>query len=424
MDMEGGRDIYAHNLTALPRGLAGQRYVYPAVPGASLDYTPGVAPRYWSVAAARTVMARWPDYAQAYFNAWTYVNGYMACALERLYEDTGEKAYMEYIKTYMDRFIDTGGDFVPVANNKGIAAVPSYCDNLDGMMTGNTLVMLYEHYADERYRMVAERIAACMKAYPRNRDGGFWHSARMGGQMWIDGIFMGQMFLLRYGRSIGESQWAWDEAVRQITSYARRGQQGDSGLYVHGIYESGHDQRPCPWADPVTGKSPEVWGEGLGWYALVLVEALETIPRDHEGYESIEHIYLRLAQGLKRTQDRVSGGWYQVVDKGHVPNNWIETSGSAMFTYALKKGIDLGLLDEKDYGPVVEGGYRSITAHAAVNSDGLVDIYEACDGLGVQDSYEKYVNCSRYAINAKEAVAGFIWATEIMERELLQNREK
>ena len=46
-----------------------------AVPGAHLDYAPGKAPQFWSVALADTIMARWPDFTKAYFNGWTYVNG-------------------------------------------------------------------------------------------------------------------------------------------------------------------------------------------------------------------------------------------------------------------------------------------------------------------------------------------------------------
>ena len=236
--------------------------------------------------------------------------------------------------------------------------------------------------------------------------------------MWIDGVFMGQMFLLRYGRSIGERNYAYDEAIRQIVAYAQRGEQGNSGLYVHGIYEPGHGDRECKWADPQTGKSSEVWGEGLGWYALILVEALETIPTKNKGYNQLKDIYLRLAAALKKHQDPKTGGWYQVVDRGDKEDNWIETSGSAMFTYAIQQGINLGILAKKEYEQVVADGYTSITNHAKVNNRGLVDIYEACDGVGVQENYAKYINY-KTSLNAKEAFVGFVWATEIVERTTL-----
>ena len=54
-----------------------------------------------------------------------------------------------------------------------------------------------------------------------------------------------------------------------------------------------------------------------------------------------------------------------------------------------------------------------------VNEKGLVDIYSACDGVGVQDSYERYIHYKQM-LNAKEAVAGFLWATVVVERPELE----
>lgn len=389
-----------------------------AVPEARLDYAPGKTPPSWAVATAETIMARWPDYTQAYYNSWTYVNGYAFCAFERLYRDTGYKRYLDYIRGYVDRFVDADGGFRPVTNAKGKTAPVTFA-NLDNMMTGNSVVMLYEVTHDARYRTAATTIRRALDDYPRNHDGGFWHAHALTGQMWIDGIFMGQMFLTRYGKSVGDSAYAWDEATRQILVYAQRAQRGDTGLYLHGLYEPGHGERPCKWADAQTGLSPEVWSEGLGWYALVVAETMEVLPANHANRAAVEDVFRRLAAGLKRTQDPATGRWFQVVDKGDRPDNWTDTSGSAMFVYALRKGIDLGLLDEKSYGPVVERGYAGITQFAKINARGLVDIYQACDGVGVQVDYAHYIGYKQ-SLNAKEAVVGFLWATEIVERARLR----
>jgi rhamnogalacturonyl hydrolase YesR len=226
---------------------------------------------------------------------------------------------------------------------------------------------------------------------------------------------MSEMFVTRYGKSIGDSQFCWDLATLQLGAYARAAQRDETGLYLHGIYEAGHGGKPPVWADPNGGASPEVWSEGLGWYALVLVETLTDLPKNHAKRAEMEDIFRRLAAGLKRVQDPKTGRWFQVVDKGNDPNNWTDNSGSAMFTYMFQKGIEIGLLDKAEYGPVVEKGYKGITANAKINDKGLVDIYSACDGLGVQSSYNRYLNFPK-SINAKEAVAGFLWATAIVEK--------
>jgi unsaturated rhamnogalacturonyl hydrolase len=390
-----------------------------AVPDAKLDYTPGQSPEFWSVATADTIMARWPDYSKAYFNAWTYVNGYALCAFERLYEDTGDRRYLDYIQRYLDQFVDQHGRFRDsVTNSKGTRQKIQFT-NLDNMMTGNTLVLLYERTGDKRYRAAATTIRRALDHYPRNRDHGFWHATSLQGQMWIDGVFMGQMFLTRYGKSVGDTENAFREAARQILVYDRRAQKSGSGLHYHGVYEPGHGERKCRWADPVSGLSPEVWSEGEGWYALVVVETLAVLPTHHPNRPAVETVFHSLAGALKRTQDPATGRWYQVVDRGDRPDNWTDTSGSAMFTYALQRGINLGLIDGTEFAAVVQRGYGGITARAKINDRGLVDVYGACDGLGVQRDYDHYIHYKQM-VNAKEAVAGFLWATEIVERARLK----
>lgn len=393
-----------------------------AAPDAHLAYPPGKAPRFWSVATAETIMARWPDYNLAYHASWTYVHGYALYGFDMLYRATGDKRYYDFTQRYIDKHLDENGDFRVVVDGRQRER-PTGFTNLDNMMTGNTVVMLYESTKDQRYKKAADTIRRALDNYPRNNDGGFWHSTGMHGQMWIDGIFMGQMFLTRYGKSIGDTQYCWDEATRQMIVYAKRAERDSTGLYLHGIYEPGHGNRECRWADPNTGRSPEVWSEGLGWYALIMVETLADLPKDHAKRAEMEDIFRRLAAGLKRTQDARSGRWFQVVDKGDRPDNWTDTSGSAMFTYTIQKGIEIGLLDKGEYAPVVEKGYQGIIENARINDQGLVDIYSACDGVGVQTSYDRYINYKK-SINAKEAVAGFLWATAIVEKPELEKLRK
>lgn len=373
----------------------------PGLPEAKLNYSPNVAPKFWSVATAETIMARYPDYRTAYWKPWTYVHGYAFRAFEMLYRSTGDKRYLDYVRTYIDQFVDEKGGY---HGDK--------LTNLDNLMTGSSIVALYEYTHDERYKIAAAEFRKAFDTYPRNSDGGFWHGNTATGQMWVDGVFMGQMFLLRYGRSIGDTDYCYNEAAKQITIFAKHGLKGDSGLYLHAWTE-----RPDlkTWADPKTGLSSEVWSEGLGWYALILVEALETLPTEHPKRAEILDIYRRLAAGLKYTQDPNTGAWFMIVDKQAAPGNWTDPSGTGMFVYALQRGIELRLLDEKEYGSAVAAGYRGLTGFARVNDRGLVDVFGGGDGISVKQNYEAYVTVPR-TVNAKETVIGFLWATAVVER--------
>lgn len=391
-------------------------FVIGLLAAAPLVCAPDPAPKSWSIAIADTIMKRNPGTPQDRLARWSYWKGYTLNGFEMLWQSTGNAKYFDFIKREMDPSIDANGHLVNVELN-----------SLDNVMAGNIVVGLYEHTHDPRYRTAATEIRKAFDTFPRNPDGGFWHNRELQGEMWVDGVFMGEMFLIRYGKSIGDREYCYDEAAKQIILFAKHARKGDGGLYYHAWAAKPELAKVIPgrkvlWADPKTGLSRDVWSEGLGWYALVVVETLADLPPDHPHRPEVLDIYKRLAAGLKRVQDPKSGGWFQVVDKGDRPDNWIDNSGSAMFTYSLERGIALGLLDRGEYAPVVANGYRAITANARLNKDGLVDILSACDGVCVQANYADYVNYKK-SVNAKEAVAGFLWATTIVEKPTLATKK-
>ena len=382
-----------------------RRGTSPGVPGAHLNYPPDRPPQFWSRGTAETIMERYPDYRQAYWKDWTYVQGYLFHGFEMLYQATRDKRYLDYMKRYVDHFVDDQGKYTGDS-----------LTNLDNLMTGTTIAALYEYTHDERYRTAADQFRKVFDTYPRS-DGQFWHGNKSP-NMWIDGIFMGQMFLLRYGKAIGDAAYSYDEAARQITVFAKHCAKGNTGLYYHAWTAA---PEKTTWANPATGLSPEVWSEGLGWYALVIAEALAVIPQGHPQRSAVEDIYRRLMTGLAATQDPKTGGWFMIVDKGSQPGNWVDPSGTAMFVYSIQRGIELGLLPREVFDTVVNRGYRSLLTFARINEQGLVDIHGAGDGITIKKDFETYVNVPRI-VNAKEAVGGFLWATAIMEKSKLSQR--
>lgn len=140
-----------------------------------------------------------------------------------------------------------------------------------------------------------------------------------------------------------------------------------SGLLVHGYDAS----LTASWADPVTGASPHVWGRSLGWYLMALVDTLEILrvgsyasaggeaappPAEVVAVEDgLLEKFRSLAAAVVRAADPATGGWWQVMDMPGREGNYIESSGSAMFAYALFKGHRLGYLE----------GHDNVTAAAA-----------------------------------------------------------
>lgn len=371
---------------------------------------PQNSPRFWSVAYADSLMARYPDPDSIPHRAWCYTQGYILRGFEMLADKTGEAKYFNYIKRFVDQHVDGQG------NIRGFRG-----DTLDDIMAGTTIVAVYKRTGELRYKLAADRVRNAFRTYPRNADGGFWHANRpnLAHEMWIDGVFMGQMFLLRYGEVIGDREYCYKEATKQILVFANHGRKPGTGLYLHAYDED----KTAAWADPKTGLSPEVWSEGLGWYALVVSEALRVLPANHPDRAAIVRIMQDLVVDLARTQDPKTGLWYQVVDKGDRPDNWHDSSGSGMFIYAIQRAIDLGLVTDGKYERVVKKGYQGLLTKAVINPYyKLIDIHDACDGLGVQKSYADYINYPK-RINAKEAMGSFLWATFAVEEASLAARK-
>lgn len=146
---------------------------------------------------------------------------------------------------------------------------------------------------------------------------------------WIDDLYMVGMLQIQAWRATGEAKYA-DRAARQLAAYLPRLQQ-DNGLFFH---------------------SPDVpifWGRGNGWVAVAMAEVLSSLPADHPLRPVlVEHFRTMMAALLPFQNDR--GMWRQVVDRDEF---WPETSGTAMFAYAMAVGVDEGLLDAATYSAPV-----------------------------------------------------------------------
>lgn len=354
----------------------------------------------YSDSLAETIMRRFPDPDSFPYRSWSYSQGFMLWGFIRLYEQTKTEKYRKYVLSYCKKHVDEKG---AISGFTGVS--------LDDIMAGSVLVWAYQETGEEKYRIACDSVRAAFNDYPRNSNGGFWHGRPLKGEMWVDGLFMGLMFLIRYGKHISDVDYCFAEAVRQFEIVFDCCEKDDSGLLYHAYSED----PSVLWAHPVTGKSPEIWSEGLGWYAMILADALELIPDSQPGFEQIKKQAVQLANGLRLCQDDASGLWYQVVDKPRTKKNWHDTSGSAMFVYTLNKAARLGFIDNK-FLTVAKKGFEGVKTKCLKDLNGDINVYDACDGLCVQLDYDAYVHYPKN-VNCKEAVAAVLWAAVEMEYE-------
>jgi len=153
-----------------------------------------------------------------------------------------------------------------------------------------------------------------------------------------------------------------------------------SGLFFHAWDE----QRAQAWANPQTGCSQSFWGRSIGWYAMALVDSLELLPADHRGTTELKGVLRRLADGLLRHQDAKSGLWWQVVDQPGRDGNYLESSCSAMFCYALAKAVRSGWLPQDRYLDSARRGFAGLLRHRVRQEPGgMISLTHICEVAGL-----------------------------------------
>lgn len=155
---------------------------------------------------------------------------------------------------------------------------------------------------------------------------------------WIDDMYMIPLVQVQAFRATGKTVYL-DRAALAMASYFDRLQQAN-GLFFHG--ENSHF----------------FWGRGNGWMAAGSAELLRALPTDHPRRARVLEGYRKMMAGLLKHQTE-SGMWRQLIDK---PESWPESSGTAMFTFAMVTGVKNGWLDGSSYGPAARRAWLALTS--------------------------------------------------------------
>ncbi|WP_263419155.1 glycoside hydrolase family 88/105 protein [Terriglobus albidus] len=320
----------------------------------------------WSRLVIDGMLHRTPDPRN--LSGWGYAVSLFLYGQYLFYKRTKERKYLDYIQGWVDKHVNDGGVI-----DRPITA-------LDYVLPGNLLLILHKETGQKKYKTAADTIRHTFDNYPRTEDGGFWHALSRQHQLWLDGIFMGMPFLVRYGVAYGESKYTFDEAAKQFQIYASHLNDPKSGLMFHAYDESGAQ----PWADPSTHHSAYFWCRAIGWFGMALIEVLELMPHSHPQREKLIAQLRQLCEAYTRYQDKETGLWFQIVDKGDDPNNWRETSSSCMYTYTLSMAVKRGYI-AKRYAEVAAKGYKGVLTQLSKDDDGFGHIANICEGTNVGD---------------------------------------
>ena len=381
---------------------------------APLAQPPAATDTPWAARMAEAVMTRRPLVRER----WDYETGTVLRGIEELWKETGDARYLDYIQSNVDAYVQPDGS---------IAGYKRTDFNLDNINTGKLLFLLDAETRDPRYRAAADTLRRQLDGQPTTSEGGYWHKKRYPYQMWLDGLYMAEPFALRYALEFGDAahrEEALDHVALQFLLAARYLRDPATGLFYHGWDE----QHVQIWADSLTGRSSQFWGRAMGWYAMALVDVLDTFPADHPDHDVLVRLFGQVAAALVNVQDPVSGVWWQVLDQPNREGNYLEASASSMFVYTLLKGVRQGWLDDDRYLGAATRGYRGLLDEfVRTGDDGLLSLTQVVSvgGLGGDNdrdgTYANYLTEPVVADDPK-GVGPFILASVEMERIGLTSR--
>lgn len=363
----------------------------------------------WSERFALSIMKRNPKAYQIDHKEeakWDYVHGLVLTSFEALYNSTNNEKYFKYIEEYADNLIEDSG-------NIKTYDIEKY--NIDMINAGKILFRLYDKTNNEKYLKAMQLLRKQLEEHPRTKSGGFWHKKRYPNQMWLDGLYMGAPFYAHYTKRYEEGV-NFDDIVKQFRLIQENAIDTATGLLYHGWDES----REMAWADKKTGCSPNFWSRSLGWYMMALVDVLDYLPTEHEGHKELVGYLANLTEALAKFQDE-SGLWYQVTDAGVKEGNYLEASGTAMFSYAIAKGVNKGYLPE-DKKAIAEKAFDGLTSQLIkIEKDGELQLTQVCAVAGLggnpyrDGSYEYYIN-EKKKDNDPKGTGPFILAALELDR--------
>jgi rhamnogalacturonyl hydrolase YesR len=305
---------------------------------------------------------------------WRYWNGVLNIAMLELGDILTIPAYTEFPARNMDFAFNSYKYFKEKYKGEGKWNYPFgqffIMEELDdcGAM-GASLIEVYRSDSQKRYldyiNSTADHI---LSRQGRLKDGTLVRSFPYKWTLWADDLFMSISFLSRMGEMTGEEKY-FDDAVNQVIKFHKYLFSEENGLMYH-----------C-WYSDLKQNGTAFWGRANGWALLAQADLLDRLPVTHKDRGTLISLFMKHILGISRYQSK-EGLWHQLIDK---TDSFLETSCSAMFTYAIARGINEGYLDRR-FLSIAEKGWEGILKK--INSEGKIE--GVCAGTGVSDNIVFY----------------------------------
>jgi unsaturated rhamnogalacturonyl hydrolase len=316
---------------------------------------------------------------------WGVVYGAMLLASQA----TGDGKFKEYADKRLD-FIakaapffkktdDAAADWATKGPLKGLIT-PHALDDCGAMCAAMIKAKLAGNQSDFK-PMIDNHIDYILNKEHRLKDGTLARNRPQPNTIWLDDMFMGLPALAQMGKLTGQAKY-YDEATKQVLLFADKMFNKEKGVYMHG------------WVQGMTDHPQFHWARANGWGILTKVELLEVLPQNHPARSKILNLLKAHIKGLAKYQSG-SGFWHQLLDK---EDSYLETSATAIYTFAFARAINRGWIDPIAYAPMTLLGWNALVTK--ITEKGQVEGTCVGTGMGFDPAFYYHRPVSPYAAHA------------------------
>lgn len=283
-------------------------------------------------------------------------------------EATGDPRYADYTRTRL-RFLNSLRPYYSSMNKADLQTnflrqmlAPHALDDAGAMCAALIKTQQLKNLGADLRPQIDAYMEYIMKQEFRLADGTLARNRPLPRTLWLDDLFMSVPAIAQMGKLTGETRY-YDEAVRQVTQFAGRMFNPQKGLFMHG------------WVEGMSDHPQFHWARANGWAVMTCVELLDVLPESHPGRAAVLDLLRAHIRGLTAQQSG-SGFWHQLLDRN---DSYLETSATAIYTYAMARAINRGWIDAQAYAPATLLAWNAVSTK--VNPQGQVE--GTCVGTGM-----------------------------------------
>ena len=318
------------------------------------------------------------------FRLASYEWGVTYAAMVRASETTGDSAYLKYAVDRMKfiakvapafkKVLDAGKPLDPQMRQ---ILAPHALDDAGAVCAA--MIKVAQATGDKKTceSLILNYMSYILNKEKRLSDGTFARNRPFPNTVWLDDMYMSLPAIAQYGVYTGMKEYS-HQAAQLVLNFASRMFVPEKNLFRHG------------WVESMNPHPAFFWGRANGWAILTMCEVLDVLPTSDPLYPLVLSLYQRHAAGLSALQSG-TGFWHQLLDRN---DSYLETSATAIYTYALAHGVNQGWLDAKAYGPVAQLGWNAVSTKITINGE----VEGTCVGTGM--GFDPAFYCFRPVSNA------------------------